>query len=124
MKNRLIVLILICGFSSCKPKDDCETIPSEVSFSKAVQPIFDRSCNTSGCHQGTTPAGGLDLSAAKAYDQLSSVGSGYVKAGNSAGSLLYLQMNSITNPMPPTGKLDACEINLVKGWIDQGGLEN
>lgn len=124
MRNSLYLLLLLCVFSACKPKDECESIPSVVSFSNAVQPIFDRSCNKVGCHQGNLPAGGLDLTSAKAYDQLSSTGSGYVKAGNAAGSLLYLQLNSITNPMPPSGKLDACEINLVQNWIDQGGLEN
>lgn len=124
MKSNLFFLAVLCLMAACKSKESCEPEPSTVSFSNALQPLLSQNCAKAPCHGGAQPAGGLDLSEVNAYQQLTQSGSGYVKPGNANGSLLYIQMNSIANPMPPSGKLTDCQLELVKNWINQGGLDN
>jgi len=101
----------------------CDTIVT-VSFTKDVLPIFNAHCIDAGCHSGTNPAGNLSLESSVAYAQLMKSGSGYVDTVNPNYSLLYAQMASVSNPMPPTGKLDDCTLNLVLKWIQQKAKNN
>ena len=96
------------------------TPPATVSFSKDIQPIFNANCNTSGCHSGTKPAGNLNLESNQAYANLMDSKSGYIDTMKPVNSILYVSMTSKTNPMPPNGKLDACKIELVLKWIQEG----
>lgn len=122
------------GFISC---DDDKALPTPkvvvacpsdtmtvVSFSKNVLPVLNANCNTTGCHSGSNPAGNLNLSSSVAYSQLMQKGLGYVDTTNPNYSVLYSQLNSTSTPMPPTGKLDACTINLVYKWIQQKAKNN
>lgn len=95
-----------------------------VSFSKNVLPIFTANCSIAGCHSGSSPAANLNLTASVAYSQLMQKGSGYVDTTNPNYSVLYSQMNSVSSPMPPTGKLDTCTINMVYKWIQQKAKNN
>ena len=122
MKTKLFILFWVL-LSSCTTKDNCENNPSGLSYEQHIRPMVEQNCLGSGCHQGGVPAGGLNLSDTSSYSQLLSQGSGYVKPGNSGGSLLYIQLISKDNPMPPSGNLGSCELELVKNWIDQGGVK-
>jgi hypothetical protein len=97
---------------------------SMVSFSKDVVPIFVNNCNSSGCHTGTNPAGHLGLDAAVAYAQLYQPGTGNIDTVTPRNSLLYSQLLSTADPMPPGGQLDKCDIALILKWIQQGGKDN
>jgi hypothetical protein len=105
------------------PDTSCKT-PETVSFSKDVMPVFNKYCGTSGCHSGASPAGNLNLDQSVAYNQLLHPSSGYVDTITPKYSLLYAQMNSVSQPMPPTGKLDPCTIDLVYKWIQQKAKNN
>jgi hypothetical protein len=126
-----VVFFVLAGiaFSSCT-SDKFETgpcissIPDTVLFSQHVQPLLDTYCSTPGCHSGTIPAGNLNLENAQAYTELLQPGKGYVDTSNPKFSILHIQMNSTTQPMPPTGRLDACTVNLVLKWIEQGAKNN
>ena len=98
--------------------------PAIVSFQQDILPIFNQSCNIGGCHSGSSPAGNLNLEPAVAYNELMASGSGYIDTIDPKFSLLYAQMNSVSNPMPPTGKLDSCTIQLVLKWIEQKAKNN
>ncbi|NNC94231.1 MAG: hypothetical protein HKN92_01635 [Chitinophagales bacterium] len=125
-----IVFILAIGFagilaisSSCN-YDYFEPvvviIPDTVSFSQDIMPIFDESCNTSGCHVsgGVSP----DLTLASAWFELWIFG--YIDTANATSSGLYQVMNSESDPMPPNGKLPEDKVQLVLAWIEQGALDN
>ncbi len=116
--------ILLCGITSCdKPSEtNCET--GTVSFSQNVLPILNANCSLSGCHSGTSTKGGLNLSDSIAYQKLLQTGSGYVKPSNPSGSIVIAEMKSSSSPMPPTGNLEACKIETIYKWIEQGALNN
>jgi len=126
-KYPFIVLYILfspaCTYEKVEPFTDCKT-PEVVSFKRDIQPIFDTHCNNAGCHGGNTPAGNLNLEASQAFAQLWRKKSGYIDTLNPAYSVLYASMNATSNPMPPTGKLDACTLALVLKWIEQKAKDN
>ena len=95
-----------------------------ISFSRHIQPLLQQHCAIAGCHTSVAMAGNLNLEAAVAYVNLWDTRSGYLDTANPAGSLLYSQMISISNPMPPTGRLDSCNTKIVLKWIAQKALNN
>jgi mono/diheme cytochrome c family protein len=127
------LMLIMLGLWSCKtdnkatitPEADCTSkLPETVSYANHVQPIFSKNCATSGCHQGADPAGGLNLEAGKAYAEISKKGSGYIDTLQPQYSVLVSSMLSTTNPMPPNGKLDQCDIELIKKWMLQKAKNN
>lgn len=129
MKNYSVLIGLLCVFSfSCtyekvEPATACSS-PAVVSFSKHIQPVFDTHCNMAGCHSGTNPKGNLNLEKSVSYSQLWRTKSGYIDTLNPKISVLYGSMNSTSSPMPPSGKLDKCTINLILRWIEQKAKNN
>lgn len=119
----LITLILLFSCTKAKVEDVCTT-PEMVSFQKDIQPIFNTNCATSGCHAGTKPTGTLNLEASVAYANLTDSKSGYLDTVQPKASLLYTSMTSITNPMPPNGKLSKCTTDLILQWIEQKAKNN
>ena len=107
------------------PAVDCsKVIPDTVSFSKNVQPILTNNCAITNCHSGTSPQGKLNLEVADAYSQLMKKGSGYVDTVNPQISVLQSSLRSKSNPMPPTGNLDECSIELITQWMLQKAKNN
>jgi hypothetical protein len=131
--NFRVIFLLISQLSlvSCakdkgsliKKEAVCES-PKTVSYNLDIQPIFNEYCATAGCHSGNNPQGNLDLQPTASYSQLMNPSSGYVDTLNPKFSLLYTQMNSASNPMPPTGKLDKCKIEMILKWIEQKAKNN
>jgi hypothetical protein len=121
--STLLLSLVSCSYEKVEPQGSCE-IPDNVSFSNDIQPVFDEHCNTAGCHSGGNPKGNLNLEASKSYAQLWNKKSGYIDTLNPQFSVLYASMNSSSNPMPPNGKLDKCELDLVLKWIQQKAKNN
>lgn len=119
----ILLLTYACTKDVGKPVVTCN-IPQVISYSSDIQKIFNESCALSGCHSGNNPAGNLNLDASVSYQQLMQNGSGYVDTIQPNFSLLYAQMNSVSNPMPPSGKLDACRLDAVLRWIQQKAKNN
>lgn len=120
-----------CGiaFISCNNDkgdgDVCTSmLPDTLSFHADVIPIFTASCSIYACHSGSLPTGNLNLEPSQAYEELTRPGSGYVNTGNPTHSILYSMLISKTQPMPPDGKLDPCQIETILRWIEQGALNN
>jgi len=118
-----IILSYSCTYDVAEPVIVCKT-PDTISFGRDIIPILNAECNTNGCHSGNSPSGGLNLEQAFAYKELMKSGSGYIDTVITKYSVLYAQMNSKSNPMPPKGKLDACKIDLVFKWIQQRAKNN
>jgi len=131
MKNRPGIFAFIIStlffFACTKDKgipmgleNNCN-IPAITSYSKDVQPLFDQYCVN--CHSGANPQGNLNLQS-ESYLHLMKPSTGYIDTINPKFSLLYAQMNSTSNPMPPSGKLDKCKTDLILKWIEQKAKNN
>jgi uncharacterized membrane protein len=97
--------------NSCSNTANCDTL--NVTFSSSVFPVLKNYCI--GCHNTTSPSGGVDLSTYAAVK---------VYASNSrlVGSITHA---ADYKPMPSsTSKLGACEINQIKAWVTKGMLNN
>ena len=95
-------------------------ITEDVSFQDDIIPIFNESCNFSGCHNegGKAP----DLSPANAYDALLS--GNYIDTIAPDNSELYQWMiGNRSLDMPLTGP-DATYNALVLKWITEGAQNN
>ena len=95
-------------------------IQGDVSFSADIVAIFDKDCNTSGCH--STGNQKPDLSSANAYNSLTN--GGYVNISYPEESELYLWMKGLkTAPMPLSGSNTSYTANVL-AWIKQGAQNN
>jgi hypothetical protein len=125
-----LIIFSICFYSCTWSKvknisPDCgATVPDTISFSNNVLPLFARNCSITGCHSGTSPSGNLNLEAADAYSKLSKMGSGYIDTLNPTQSVLYSSMASVSDPMPPSGKLDDCSLEIIEKWMLQKAKNN
>jgi len=118
-----LVFLVGCTYEKIEPVKDCG-IPATVSFSKDVLPILNANCSYAGCHSGSSPAGGFDIADSVAYKELTHPGSGYVDTLNPTFSILYAEMKSTTTPMPPSGNLEDCKLQLILKWIEQKAKNN
>lgn len=115
----LVIGLFGVGISSCtydiiEPK--VGEVPDTVSFSLDVIPIFDKSCNTSGCHSkaGIPP----DLSVQNAYISLTFFG--YVDVDVPEESEIYTKINTGSMKQYATENDRA----IILKWIEQGALDN
>ncbi|MFZ4058196.1 MAG: hypothetical protein ACOYKE_08640 [Ferruginibacter sp.] len=95
-------------------------ITRPVSFTTDIMPIFNSSCNTSGCHSagGKTP----DLSTGNALNSLTN--GNYLNTNVPTSSSLYLWMTGKkSTPMPISG-VNKDYNALVLAWIKQGAQNN
>ncbi|MBK7561338.1 MAG: hypothetical protein IPI68_07385 [Chitinophagaceae bacterium] len=115
-----MLLLMGCYKDKTVLFDTGEEITRPVSFTSDIIPIFDKSCNISGCHT----AGGIkpDLSATTAFASLT-VGN-YFNTAVPQTSELYLWMTGKKGtPMPTTG-VNKDYNALVLAWIKQGAENN
>jgi len=91
-------------------------VPDSVKFSVNIIPIFNSSCNNSGCHnKGGTPP---DLTEANAYVSLTYFG--YVDTDDPESSIIYEKIT--TGSMK--GNATDQDRALILEWIKQGALDN
>jgi hypothetical protein len=117
------ILFLAVSCKKARVEEVCSS-PTTVSYKRDIQPIFNANCATSGCHAGKKPAGSLNLEASVSFENLSDSKSDYIDTVNPTTSLLYTSMTSVTNPMPPNGKLSKCSTDLILKWIEQKAKNN
>jgi len=91
-----------------------------VDFKTQIEPLLKERCH--GCHAGSKQLGGLRLD-----NRESALAGGYsgvvIKPGNSAASKLIalIDVAAKEKAMPMSGpRLTAAQVELVRGWIDQG----
>lgn len=115
--------------SSCKnvlgPTSGQSTIvfpDSDVSFYKQVLPLFEESCDFSGCHDDGTQAGGLSLTT---YAGLFSV-AGVLTPKDTLHSILVQRIQGIgpIMPPPPLSALNSNQIKGIKTWVMEGAPAN
>ena len=93
--------------NSCEPSGGCDT--TNMTYATNIAPIMTSHCT--GCHSGSNPQKGIDLS-----------NFANVKSVASSGKLLgVVTHQSGFTPMPYNqAKLDACKIAKIRNWIDTG----
>lgn len=115
--------VIIAGAISCKYDDILPPEPDpgiQVSFSEDIVPIFNASCNQSGCHNGAGHQ--PDLRSFSAYESL--WGGNYIDTILPSQSQLYQWMSGTKGlPMPVEGS-NATYNAAVLQWIEQGALNN
>jgi hypothetical protein len=117
----------------------------QVSFGVVIQPIFDSNCI--GCHAGTTPAAGLDLSTGNSFGHLVNIpcGTGLdagqsvcdggflrVKPSDTANSMLWLKTGnqaglcgaSMPKGQTPLATTSPGQYQQLTNWIQQGAQDN
>ena len=126
-----------CGAGEGCAAGSCVSCGPDATLSGDVQPIFTRSCATTGCHTGTRASAGLDLRAGTAYGDLVGVGSsaamcgGRVRVVPGDPDASYL-LDKLTGApgicgvqMPRRGEsIAASEIDLIRGWICRGAVDD
>jgi hypothetical protein len=103
-----------CEYEWIEPEDT--GIPDVISYSRDIQPVFDRSCNASGCHTSGGPS--PNLSPDNSYNALLS--GGFVDVNNPEGSSLYtsIKFGSMQVYAQPQ------DATYILKWIEQGALDN
>lgn len=93
----------------------------------SIQAIFSSRCI--GCHSGSPPAAGMDLSADSSYKYIVNVPSGAcasldrVEPGDPANSCIVRRIEGTVLPRMPlggTGPLQPAQITMIRNWITQG----
>jgi hypothetical protein len=118
------LLVTTCIILSACYKNRTVLIEPEVTrtvtFSKDIIPIFNTSCNMSGCHN----AGGIvpDLSQQNAYNAL--INGNFIDKTTAEKSVLYLKMSGNKGtPMPVSG-VNYDYAAMILAWIKQGAENN
>jgi len=122
----IIGLMWNCTNRSIEPKSTCSAVEKDtVSFSKDIQPILNQHCTISACHAGNTPKGNLNLESSMSYLQLTNTRRGYLNISLPKNSLFYGQLlSSSASPMPPSYRLDNCNLQTIEKWISQQAKNN
>jgi hypothetical protein len=108
----LIVILAACTKYEI-PKPPCpEDLPTNVSYSADVQPIFDANCVV--CHSGGQSP---DLRPAWSYDEL--IDGGYVDTDFPCSSELYQKLIGSHD-----GRATDEEELIILGWMDEGAEDN
>lgn len=118
----LLLVMQGCYDATTVTIDNSQTITRTVSFKADVIPLFNKNCNTAGCHApgGRKP----DLSEANAYNSL--ITGNYVNVGAPEQSTIYLYLTGKKTPQMPLGSAaNPNNINqFVLAWIIQGAKNN
>jgi hypothetical protein len=115
-----MVLFIGCYKDKTVLFDTGEEITRSVSFTGEIIPIFNSSCNTSGCHSsgGKSP----DLTSVKAFNSL--IIGGFINTGDPQSSVIYQWMaGKKGTPMPISG-INKDYNALILAWIKQGAQNN
>ncbi|MFN0048613.1 MAG: hypothetical protein ACKVOU_05785 [Cytophagales bacterium] len=93
-----------------------DTVPSVVSLSINVKPIFSKyGCTGSSCHGGNSSSGGVFLGSHNGIKIVAQNGRLYNAIAHINGA----------DPMPSSSqKMNDLELTTVKKWIDNGALDN
>lgn len=110
------LLTYSCYYDQLPDEEDIP-LPVDVSFQGQIQPLLNQNCVS--CHSGAQEP---DLRAQSSFDELIN---GHVVPFDADSSIFFNVLIGRGNPlMPPGGKLNQLDINLVKVWINEGALNN
>ena len=112
LTGSMIVILAACTQYEIPAPECPEDLPTNVSYSADVQPIFDASCVM--CHSGGQSP---DLRPDWSYDEL--IDGGYVDTDFPCSSELYLVLIGSHD-----GRATDEEELIILGWMDEGAEDN
>ena len=117
----LVLVMVACSKTTTIVVNPGDSITTEMSYAKDIQPIFDTKCALSGCH--VSGAKTPDLSKPNSYKALTD--GAYYKAGDPDNSVLMAWLTGKKSPVMPLGNGPDQEINAkIYAWIKQGAKNN
>ena len=130
MRSSVFILFLFLILAlSCKKVEDITGIDDELilpeknlSYSRHIQPLFDRRCAISGCHDDKTRASNLSLTS---YEN-ATARPGIIIPRDPENSVLVMRIEGRLQPRMPLNMapLTQNQINGIKQWIREGALNN
>ncbi|MDD5773509.1 MAG: hypothetical protein PHX78_08620 [bacterium] len=132
----LSFLLVFCAgfFLSCNSTGTTNPTSVDSTFTSIQDNIFTPKCALNGCHAGTNPQKGLDLSSGRAFSLIVNIMSVEddlfrITPGNSMNSYLYRKITNdprIEGSRMPFGgiALSIQEIKAIADWIQAGALQN
>lgn len=134
MKRKAIIAVSFCLISwSCGSLEKDDSGESGNLVPVNVQMIFTNHCAKSGCHAGSSPQEGMNLSESLAYDKIVNVSSSQQPAlkrilpGQPNNSYLVRKIEGVAidgDRMPGDGPpyLTTAQIDTIRLWISNGAL--
>ncbi len=119
------IIAVVFLFSNCYKVTTVDltgnaVLDREISFSRDVIPIFEKSCALSGCHAPGSQV--PDLSASRAYESL--LQENLINFEDPANSELYDWLTGKLAPAMPLGGPDPDINAVVLTWLTQGAQNN
>lgn len=105
---------------------------TQSTFRGSIEPVFNASCASAGCHGGLTPAVGLNLEQGKAYDAIFRVASKedddhlLIEPFDPDTSHLFHKVTGEEQPRMPLGAppLSDAVLDAFRRWIVEGAADN
>ena len=130
----LAAALTLAGCGKMKPlptePDGGGPPPADATFTRVQGEVFSVSCALSGCHAGTAPTGGMNLSAGASYGNIVMVPSTErgdlhrIEPGDPDRSYLVKKIRGdadiVGSPMPLIGSLTSAQRQLVIDWVRRG----
>ncbi len=129
-------LVVVFGLSGCERANEDDIRPIlEPTLTSIHNNIFDLNCAISGCHTGSNPPQGMNLSSGQAFSNIVNAASMQVPTlkrinpGNPEQSYLYQKIlggPAIMFSRMPLGRdpLSDDQIRIIMEWIGGGALNN
>ncbi len=123
MKRFFMIIAIIGIFTGCyndkadklyvtpATPDSCNV--TTVTFAAVIQPIIQKNCAISGCHDASSINGYLLDNYAHIALQ--------ARNGNLVGTVTHA---SGFDPMPQTGSITACQVKQIQAWVAAGYQNN
>lgn len=99
---------------------------SGVSYSQHVEPLFQQRCALSGCHAGSSPTAGLNLTTPSYHNLVNNHQPRLVTSGEPQNSLLVQRLDGTIGQRMPLNRqaLTPNQINGIRKWIQEGVPNN
>ena len=106
----------------------------DATFTRVQTEVFSVSCALSGCHAGSAPAAGMNLSAGASYGNIVGVTSTErgdlkrIEPGDPNRSYLVRKIRGdadiVGSPMPLVGSMTPAQRQLVVDWVRRGAPQD
>ena len=121
LRNSLLIFFALSGIGliqiQCRHDGiDVSTI-DKVCYTKDIEPIFQNSCGTTGCHDSRGEGGYSFTNYSSIMKAITPSNANKSKAYQAITGKAFVQL------MPPAGALTENERILIRVWIDQGAIQ-
>jgi uncharacterized membrane protein len=121
LRNSLLIFFALLGLGivqiQCR-HDGIDTTLAKVCYQKDIEPIFQNSCGTTGCHDSQRGRGGFSFTD---YTSIMKAITPY--NANKSKAYQAITGKAFVQLMPPSGALTENERILIRVWIDQGAVQ-